>query len=467
MSPVRLNDSWWIDWVWLDQFASQLRQGIIYPRWLPLSHGGLGSPVFYYYPPLAFYAGSVFVLTGLSVYASLIATFFVVYLLSGVGMYLWLKDEARWPLLGALVYVLAPYHAGDFYLRGALAESLAAAILPFVMWGLSRMKAGKRDGFAVVAVSYAAFIGSHLPLALLASLFLIGPYALVQFRKAPRQLITVGGALATGIAMAAIYLLPALMLEPYRDAAKLWEYPNLQPQNWTFWNQPMSKAYFAMLAIGVALAIPALAYTILARSRWAAFALLCILLGIGLVPMFWELPLLRSVQFPFRILTLAEFALATAVAFAPLGPALGSLVLFPILIVMFVRAVPGDENLTMPMLAQFHPDVPENLPPGARPYGWPSRWALALATRHRMPQVVGGTTTDSVFYFPAWRVRCDGRTVTTFPDSQTRLLSYRGQSCARSLGLTIPEKAGAAISLLGLLGLIGAKLIGRSRRKKA
>ena len=55
LSPLKLHDSFWIDWVWVDQFGEQLRQGQLYPRWLPASHDGLGSPVFYYYPPLAFY----------------------------------------------------------------------------------------------------------------------------------------------------------------------------------------------------------------------------------------------------------------------------------------------------------------------------------------------------------------------------------------------------------------------------
>src|SRR5882762_6415994 len=77
VTAPRLNDSFWIDWVWLDQFAEQLRHGVLYPRWLPLSHGGLGSPVFYYYPPLAFYLASIFVLVGLSIYGSIIAAFFV------------------------------------------------------------------------------------------------------------------------------------------------------------------------------------------------------------------------------------------------------------------------------------------------------------------------------------------------------------------------------------------------------
>src|SRR6185503_11404806 len=91
LGPVRLNDSFWIDLVWLEQFARELGSGTIYPRWLPLSHYDLGSPVFYYYPPLAFYLASAFALTGISTYLALIAAFFAAMLLSGVGVYLWLK----------------------------------------------------------------------------------------------------------------------------------------------------------------------------------------------------------------------------------------------------------------------------------------------------------------------------------------------------------------------------------------
>jgi uncharacterized membrane protein len=71
LSSPRLNDSFWIDWVWLDQFARELASGHPYPRWLAQSHGGLGAPDFYYYPPVAFYIGALFVFAGLSTYAAL------------------------------------------------------------------------------------------------------------------------------------------------------------------------------------------------------------------------------------------------------------------------------------------------------------------------------------------------------------------------------------------------------------
>lgn len=460
----RLNDSYWIDWVWLDQFAKILRAGTLYPRWLPLSHGGLGSPVFYYYPPLAFYLGSVFVMAGLNVYAALIATFFAGYVAAGTGMYLWLKSEARWALAGALIYVAAPYHACNFYLRGAVAEFTATAVLPFVMLGLRRLGAGKRDAFALVALGYAALIYSHLPLALLASLFLIGPYALVLCRTRPPSTAYVIGALATGVALAGAYLVPAFALEPYRDAAKLWELPVLQPHNWTFWNRAVPNGYPSMLIIGAALAFPLLLLTLVDRSRWAAFGLLYVALGIGLVPVIWEMPLIRSVQFPFRILPLAEFALATGIARSNSRPLLVGLLCLPALFITWsivVRPATAAQ-VTMNDLQTLHPDVPENLPPGDRPYSWPSRWALELAKEHQAQQVVNGLTIEPVFFFPAWRETCAKVGVRTFADERTKLLSHRGDHCVRHLRLTVQEEIGAAVSFLGLLALAWA-WIGKAR----
>jgi hypothetical protein len=437
-----------------------------YPRWLPLSHGGLGSPDFYYYPPLAFYGASTFVLAGLSVYAALLATFFLGYVLSGAGMYWWLKDRARMPLVGALAYMIAPYHACNFYLRGALAEFVAAAFLPFVMLGIARLQTRERGGFALTALGYAALIFSHLPLALLASLFLIGPYAAIESYRTPRQSLYIVTALATGILFAGIYLVPALALEPYRDAAKLWENATLQPQNWSFWHHPAPGAYPAMLVIGAALALPLAIIILSERSRWALVGFICVLLGIGLIPIVWELPLIRSVQFPFRILPLVEFALAAALAGVGRRPVLAGLSCLPLL-ALTASIVTGPRppgGMPMRELATLHPDVPENLPPGERPYTWPSRWALGIASSNRRPRIEGDVTIAPVFYFPSWRVTCEGLPVATFADPQTRLLAYRGRNCSRELVWTSPEKLGAAISGLGLLVLLLFGASGRARR---
>ena len=465
---MRTNDSFWIDWVWVDQFAHELGKGALYPRWLAQSHAGLGSPVFYYYPPLAFYLASPFVWAGLSVYGAILAMFFVAYSASGASMYWWLKDRSSRPALGAILYLAAPYHAFNFYFRGNMAEFLATAIIPVVMVGLAHIVDGKRSGLWTASFGYAAMILAHLPLALLSSLFLFGPYAVLQARRDVGMLTRQAAALGAGVVLAAGYLVPALVLAPYRDTASLWVLTTLRPSSWSIW-YPSFADFNAMrdvLIIAGVLAIPLVVILFRARSGWAAFGLLCIALAIGIVPAFWSLPVLKSVQFPFRLMPIAEFAFATAVARAPATKSPIVVSLLPLVMTLFIVTAPAPPPaISLDELAHNHPDVPENLPPGERPYTWPSRWALNLAVRHHEPVTENGITTDPVFYFPAWQVRCAGASVPTFPAPRTQLLSYRGSGCERSLGITAAELWGAVISFIALLLLLTAAFVGRRLRR--
>jgi 6-pyruvoyl-tetrahydropterin synthase related domain len=464
LGPVRLNDSFWIDCVWLEQFARALGNGTLYPRWLPLSHGGLGSPVFYYYPPLAFYAGSAFVFAGLGTYSSLVATFFAASLLSGIGVYLWLKDQSRTPLIGALLFMVAPYHLFDFYQRGAVAEFVAIAILPFVLWGIRKAIQGKSRAFAWIALSYASLIMSHLPLALLASLFLFVPYTLLGARQSVPALLKIGGALATGVALAAIYILPAIALEPYRSGTELWALPYLQPASWSLWNAEAwtLKTYRAVLLMIATIAIPLVALSVRRRSGWALWALACAALAAGAVPMLWSLPPLHSVQFPFRLLPIAELAFVTAAALAPPGQLSWPTLWVPLLAMagFIIAAEPENVALSPRAVETIHPDVPENLPPGQRPYSWPSRWALEIAALHPRPQFDGKITVEPAFYFPSWQVRCGNHEVPTFPDPRTKLLAHEGRRCSRKIGWTMPERISALVSLIALLILVGVSARG-------
>ena len=103
--------------------------------------------------------------------------------------------------------------------------------MPLLALGLRRVRRGQ--GPALAAISYAAMIATHLPLALLASLFLVAPYALVLARRRPRALLAFAPPLAIGIG-ARGHLSPpgALTLEPYRDAAVLWSHDVLRPDHW-------------------------------------------------------------------------------------------------------------------------------------------------------------------------------------------------------------------------------------------
>src|SRR6185295_9979935 len=141
-------------------------------------------------------------------------------------------------------------------------------------------------------------------------------------RGRPRALLAFAPPLALGIGLSAVYLLPALMLEPYRDAAVLWSHDVLRPDHWLLlanWGAPLDGMRLITLKAIAVVALPALFIAWRWRSAWAGSAIVICLVVAGLIPLFWDLPLIRSVQFPFRALPFAEFGLATAFALAPKG----------------------------------------------------------------------------------------------------------------------------------------------------
>lgn len=473
IAPIALREDQnhsdlWIAWVWTDQFATGLAHGELYPRWLPRSHDGLGSPVFYFYPPAAFYVAALFRLFGLTTPGSVIAAFAASYLLSGLAMYAFLREiRALRPELGAIMYVALPYHLVDFVVRGAVAEHLAYAWIPLVALGLVRSRA--RGDVVLLALALAGLILTHLPVALLVCVFMIAPVLLATAIRTPRRLAAMLPAIALGIALAAVFLVPALALERFRDAAALWTRPGLKPSAWSVWNigafGPDPGLHFIILLIAGATALPALLLDPRRGWRLATYALAILAMAIALVPALWTLPLLAKVQFPFRILPLAEFTVCAALACArapllrlvPLfAPALG---LSAVLLAVEPQKPPA--NVSMAVIGRYA-DVPENLPPGRRRLSWPSFWALDLAARPPVSSLPGWTAAP-IFYFPIWTAQCRAGAGATRPDPRTGLLLYRGDGCRIVRVTTGPEALGLGISLAAALSLAGWGLVRRRR----
>jgi len=116
----------------LNNFDQCIREGVLIPRWSPDFALGYGYPVFLLYSPLAYYVAEVFHLLGAVLTDAVKWTFGLAFLLSGWGMYgLGRRLFGRaGGLLAAVVYVYAPYHLLDIYVRGSLAEFLALGVLP-------------------------------------------------------------------------------------------------------------------------------------------------------------------------------------------------------------------------------------------------------------------------------------------------------------------------------------------------
>jgi len=459
LAPVPLNDSHWINLTWSEQFTALMRHGVIWPRWLPWSHDGLGAPVFYFYGPVAFWAAGLLGLIGLGTWPSLLGAAFVGLACSGIAMHAFLRGYSKRPLLGAAFYMAAPYHLLDFARRGALAEFTAITLLPLVAIGIRRAVRGRP---AILAAGYAMLIMAHLPIALLASIFLIPMVSLVEDGANKIGITRIVAGLVLGIGIAAAYLLPALVLQPFTAMLTMQGAPLLRPANWTVATFFHGGVPGLLLLAAIVLALAVTAAILLAKrwDAWGIFVLGMLGLGLGLFPPVWRIPPLDHVQFPWRILSLAEFGTAVLVARSHLArPQLLLACFLPLLLSTLVLeasltaigTTSSGATRQMQSLLRHHPDVVEYLPSGhGESGGSQSVWALKLAARTPQVQYADGMTTLRRFVFPIWRIRCASGLIPSTA-SQDGLLRYRGQGCAIEQTKPLAEQLGLAISLAALL----------------
>lgn len=446
------TDSATLNLVWTRQIGDAFANGEVYPRWLPQSFEGLGSPAFYFYPPIAFFLSGAFNAAGLSLEQSINGAAFLTLLGSGVTMYAWLSYRGTRPLLGAILYMAAPYHQVDFYARGDLAEFSAFLWLPLIALGLEALP--KRWGAVLLAVSWAGLMLTHLPMALLVSLFLIAPLASLKAWRDRRVIAPGLIAAALGLSLAAIYLLPALSLQRHVSMDMLWT-DRYRPQNWLFigWRNP--PPFFLCLPLGAAAAC---LVALRARSIWTGLTLAAALGAFGLIPI-WHLPVLEKVQFSWRVLAVVEFAAVTALAAAPprlivRGTAMALTILSYIMMGLLVA---GGLRAPKPWyaaeLAEMR-DAVEYLPAGiAIP---DSRKLPDLAVYRSLPRPTrsivvtkAGAVTLRLAAFPIWQITRDSKPV----PSRGPLLTFDGAPGVYRLErVTTPQETlGAAISVLALL----------------
>ncbi len=199
-------------------FSAQLWSGDVYPRWLNNLNGGYGGPIFFFYPPIAYYVTSIFHPLELSVLSQLGLSAATGLVLSGLTAYLWLKEISTpgSALLSTIMYLLMPYYVYDIYGRGALAESFTFVWMPLILFFVVKVTRGSRFAIAGLAASYALLCTTHLLTVLMFSAIPLA-YALIltDGRGRIKTLATIGAGMALGGGLSAAYVLPALTYQKY------------------------------------------------------------------------------------------------------------------------------------------------------------------------------------------------------------------------------------------------------------
>ncbi len=206
----------------MKQFHEGVRSGDLYPRWQPEFNKGYGLPWLTYYPPGFYFVTELFYLVLGNWHWVLFAVTTAFMAGSGIAFFALTRqfhsDAAS--AIGALFYMMAPYHTLDLYWRGALPELTGFVFVPLVL--LLAFRAG-RDGrpwqIAGLGLAQGLFMLFHFPVSYLL-LPALGVYALVwaAMRNDWRIAARIAIGVMAGFAVSACYWLVALL-----EKKHIWE----------------------------------------------------------------------------------------------------------------------------------------------------------------------------------------------------------------------------------------------------
>ncbi|PYT04770.1 MAG: hypothetical protein DMF60_14210 [Acidobacteria bacterium] len=242
-------------------FYNGLAAGRIYPRWEEETNRGFGAPTTSYYPPGIYYLTSAFYAITRDWVRTLLDSLLLMMIASAAGMYIYARQVmGRAAAVAAMAaYILLPYHLLDQYQRGAIAELLVFVWMPFMLFFGERVMrpaadSGKRSvllNIAGLAASYGALLWSHPPTAYQFTLG-FGVYVLVLsvIRKEWKGLIPAGAAMALGMGLAAVYLLPAFIEQDFihkEYVSDVWPYHKTYVFVHDLYNAGMHSGFFKLI----------------------------------------------------------------------------------------------------------------------------------------------------------------------------------------------------------------------------
>ncbi len=441
-----------------------IRHGVLYPRWLPELMLGQGYPVLGYYAPSMYYLAELFVLPGFSVDTGLAIACGLAVILAAMGAYLLARDlfgdGGAWPaaLVAAVAYAYSPYLMTNLYVRGAIAEFGANALLPWVFWTFRRLVTGSRPDRYLLPASLAL---AGLAITHNITLLLVPPglvaYVLIIWRQHSRlsaRLIWAACALAAAMAISAWFWAPLIGERSYLSTGAYQSSQDiLGGQYWTWSNflqlRPIFEYHadppFQLGLVQLVLAAAGAVLVLRRGSEWLFFIAVAFVAGIfaasWAAPIWSHSQLMLVVQFPWRMLTLISLPLAllTGALLLPfrrrgLQAAAGAALLAIILMSNYPRtgdfqaAIPERSDIGLPVIAQaepelspgttysreFHPrwlDEPDG--DGAtEPQPLSGQITVQSAGSYRLEFSVdsetGGALRLPQLYFPGWRARIDG-----------------------------------------------------------
>jgi hypothetical protein len=204
---------WHITWV--QHFSQQLAEGIWYPRWIAGTNFGYGSPTFVFYPPLAYYIGSLLKFIGFSSEATMTLLFSLPLFLSGLAFYGYGRHQ--WgsipAALGALFYMNTPVFIGAINF-GNLANLWAYPWIPLGLY-LTDQSIIKPKVRILLAGLAAIIALTHTPSLLIYTIAWFIYLLFLLLEKPFKAIFWTFTHGALGLGLASLYLLPAILEQKF------------------------------------------------------------------------------------------------------------------------------------------------------------------------------------------------------------------------------------------------------------
>jgi hypothetical protein len=311
---------------WMD-VARQWHAGVFFPRWAVWANYGYGEPRFIFYPPLSWCLGAGL---GLFLPWSMVPAVFIFLclVLAGLSMFrlasAWLSPAGV--IAATVLYVASPYQIVLAYYRSDFAELLAASLFPLAIHyaiGCAGSDGGMTAGggnepsrnVVPLAIVYGAIWLTNAPAAVVASYALAFLLVLCAIlRRSWRPLFAGLAALALGLLLAGVYIVPAAYEQAWVNIDQTISAGFRPAENFLFtWvldpehnlvNLEISAVAVLMITLtGIGAAV---SHHRLRSSRFIwmimfALAVISVLLMLPVSGAAWQYaPKLRFVQFPWR-----------------------------------------------------------------------------------------------------------------------------------------------------------------------
>lgn len=308
----------------LTEMTREIRDLQFPPRWSDFLNHGYGYPLFLYTYPLPYYMGSLIHLLGISFISTIKVLFVSSMVLGSLGFYFFSKKY--WGNYGGIIcsifYSTFPYRLINLYVRGSLGESIALAIFPWLLWFYDRYIDNPKKSSLFPSLFFTLLVISHNVSFLILTTFLIC-FLFFKMYRSNLSFIRVFIPMFEGLLLTSYFWIPiafekkfiVLSIMPLAD--KSLHFINIKDLLGLNTQQSIKPPLF--LGYPQILLIPYSVFLLFKKKVleqgvilkfYLVTLLITLLFSTSFFSFIWNLPLLNSVDFPWRLMVLISILIS-------------------------------------------------------------------------------------------------------------------------------------------------------------